>query len=78
MTVFQDHLCNDPTEGFLQPNPHTAMLFHPLGVYTNPLPPVSPFLLTLNQSSPKEIAGSDITNCLVHSYTKYAIAFKAT
>jgi len=26
--------------------------------------------------SPKEIAGSDITNCLTH--TMYAIAFKAT
>jgi len=60
--------------GFLQPTPHTAMLFHTLGVYTNPPPPVPPFLLTLNQS-PKEIAGSDITNCLTH--TMYAIAFKA-
>jgi len=73
MTVFQDYLCNDPTEGFLQPNPHTTMLF-PLGVYTNPPPPVLHFLLTLNRS-PKEIAGNDITNCLTH--TMYAIAFKA-
>ena len=64
MTVFQDHLYNDPTEGFFQPNPHTAM-FSPLGVYTNPPPPVPPFLLILNQS-PKEIAGNDITNCLTH------------
>ena len=73
MTVFHDHLYNDPTEGFFQPNPHTAMLFHPLGVYTNPPSPVPPFLLTLNQS-PKEIAGSGITNCLTH--TMYAKAFK--
>jgi len=36
------------------------------------------WMISLNQSSPKEIAGSDITNCLTHSYTKYAIAFKAT
>ena len=35
--------------------------------------PVPPFPFTLNQS-PKEIAGSDITNCLTH--TMYAIAFK--
>jgi len=48
--------------------------FHPLGVYTNPPPPVPPFLLPLTQS-PKEIAGSDITNYLTH--TMYAIAFKA-
>jgi len=41
----------------LQPNPDTAM---PLGAYTNPPPPVPPFLLTLNQS-PKDIAESDIT-----------------
>ena len=47
--------------------------FHPLGVYTNPPPPVPPFLLTLNQS-PKEIAGGDITNCLTR--TMYAKAFK--
>ena len=44
MTTFQDNLCNDPTEGFLQPNPHPTMLFYPLGVYTNPPPPVPPFL----------------------------------
>ena len=36
--------------------------------------PVPPFLLTLNQS-PKEIVGSDITNCLTHAM--YAIAFQA-
>ena len=35
--------------------------------------PVPPFPFTLNQS-PKEIAGSDITNCLTH--TMYTIAFK--
>ena len=53
---------------------HTQLCcFHPLGVYTNPPPPFPPFLLTLNQS-PKEIAGSDITNCLTH--TMYAKAFK--
>jgi len=27
MTAFQDHLHNDPTEGFLQLNPHTASVF---------------------------------------------------
>jgi len=72
MTDFQDHLHNNPIEGFSQPNPHTAMLFHPLGVYTSPPPPVPPFLLILSQS-PKDIAGSDTTNCL----TQHAIAFKA-
>ena len=46
----------------------------PLGVYTNPPPPVPLFLLPLNQY-PKEIAESDITNCLTH--TMYAISFKA-
>ena len=56
---FQDHLCNDPTEGSF-----TA----------NPPPPVPPFLLPLNQY-PKEIAESDITNCLTH--TMYAITFKS-
>jgi len=60
------------TEGFLHPNLDTAMLFHPLRIYTNQSATVPPFLLTLNQS-PKEI-GSDITNCLTH--TMYAIAFK--
>jgi len=40
--------------------------FHRLGVYTNPLPPVPPFLLTLNQSS-KDVAGSDITIGLTHT-----------
>ena len=35
-------------------------------IYTNPPPPVPSFLLTLNQS-PKDIAGSDITNCLTHT-----------
>ena len=79
MTVFQDHLCNDPTEGFFYSQTHTQpCCFHPLGVllrvYTNPPPPVPPFLLPLNQY-PKEIAGSDITNCLTH--TMYAIEFKA-
>ena len=73
MTIFQDHLYNDPTEGFFSQTHTQPCCFHPLGVYTNPPPPVPPFLLTLNQS-PKEIAGSDITNCLTH--TMYAKAFK--
>ena len=74
MTVFQGHLCNDPYWGIFFSQPHTQpCCFHPLGVYTNPPPPVPPFLLTLNQS-PKEIAGSDITNCLTH--TMNAKAFK--
>ena len=42
------------------------MLFSPFGCTTNPPPPAPPFLLTLNQS-PKEIAGSDITNCLTNT-----------
>jgi len=70
VTDFQDHLRNNSTEGFSQPNPHTAMLFHPLGVYTNPPSPVPPFLHIMNQS-PKDIAGSDITNCL--TLTCYSI-----
>jgi len=40
--------------------------FRPLGIYTNPPLPVLLFLITLNQS-PKDIAGSDITNCLAHT-----------
>jgi len=32
-------LCNDPTEGFLQPNPHTAMLFSPFGCIYQPTSP---------------------------------------
>ena len=67
MTVFQEHQCNDPTEEFYS---QTHMLFQPLGVYTSPPPPVPPFLLTLNQS-PKEIAGSDITNSLTHTMYVY-------
>ena len=59
---------------FLQPNPHTAVLFSPFECIYQPTTPVPPFLLPLNQY-PKEIAGSDITNCLTH--TMYAIAFKA-
>ena len=61
---------------FYSQTPTQPSCFHPLGVYiyTNPPPPVPPFLLTLNQP-PKEIAGNDITNCLTH--TMYAIAFKA-
>ena len=73
MTAFQDHLCNDPTEGIFQPNPHTALLLSPFGCIYQPTSPVPPFLLPLNQS-PKEVAGSDITNCLTH--TMYAKAFK--
>jgi len=63
MTVFQDH---DPTEGFYSYTHTQPYDFHPLGVYTNPSPSVPPFLLTLNQS-PKDIAGSGITNCLTHT-----------
>jgi len=74
MTVFQDYWCNDPTEGFLQPNPRTAMLFSLFGCIYQPTSPVLLFLLTLNHS-PKETAGNDITNCLTH--TMQAIAFKA-
>jgi len=54
--------------GILQ---HTqSFCIHPLGVYTNPPPPVP---LTLNQS-PKDIAGSGITNCL--TYTCYIAAWR--
>ena len=79
MTVFQDHLCNDPTEGFFTVKPtHSCAVFTLwvyILVYTNPPPPVLPFesLLPLNHY-PKEIAGSDITICLTHAM--YAIAFK--
>ena len=59
-------LCSDPTKGLLQPNPHTAMLFSPFGCIYQPTSPVPPFLLILNQF-PKEIAGSNITNCLTHT-----------
>jgi len=64
VTVFKD---NDPTEGFCSQTHTQLCCFHPLGVHTNPPPPVPPFLLTLNQS-PKDIAGSGITNCLTHVY----------
>ena len=60
-------LCNDPSHA--QP-----CCFHPLGLYTNPPPPVPPFLLTLNQS-PKDNAGSDITNCLTHTCYSYMIGY---
>ena len=46
--------------------PTQPCCFHSLGVYTNPPPPDTPFLLTLNQS-PKDIGGSGITNCLTHT-----------
>ena len=74
MTVFQDHLCNDPTEGFFTAKPTQLCCFRPLGVYTNPPPPVLPFesLLPLNHY-PKEIAGSD----MITNHTMYARAFKA-
>jgi len=69
MTVFQDHLCNDPTEGFLQPNPctHSHAVFT-LWVYNyaNTPSPVPPSLLKLNQSS-KDIARSVITNYLTRT-----------
>jgi len=54
MTVFQDHLYNDPTEAFIQPYPHTATLFSPFGYIYQPIFLVPPFLLTLDQS-PKEL-----------------------
>ena len=76
MTVFQDHLYNDPAEGFFSAKPTHSHVVFTLWVYnTNPPPPVPPFLLTLNQS-PKEIAGSDITNCLTHTVYAKALNFK--
>ena len=63
MMVFQDQY---PTEGFYSYTHSQPCCFHPLGGYTNPPPPVPPFLLILNQS-PKDIAGSGITNCLTHT-----------
>ena len=60
---------------------HTqSCCFHHLGIYTNPPPPVPPFLLTLNQSL-KEIAGSDITNCLTHTmahFCSYNVCYSMT
>ena len=55
MTAFQEYLCNDSTEGFYSQTHTQPCCLHPLGVYTNPPPPVPPFLLTLKQS-PNEIA----------------------
>ena len=75
MTVFQDYLGNDPTEGLLQPNPLTAMLFSPFGCIYQPISPSPTLLLTLNQS-PKEVAGSDITNCLTHTMYAMSLPFK--
>ena len=49
-----------PTKSLLKMSPDVAMLFALFG-YTNPPPPVPPFLLTQNLS-PKDIAGSDIMN----------------
>jgi len=43
--------------------PRQPCCFYPLGVYTNPPPPVPPFLLLALNQSPKDIARSDITNC---------------
>jgi len=48
------------TKGFLQLSPEAAMLPAPR-VETRPPPPVPPFLLVQNLS-PKDIAGSDITS----------------
>ena len=48
------------TKGFLQLRPEAAMLPGPR-VETRPPPPVPPFLLVQNLS-PKDIAGSDITS----------------
>jgi len=67
MTVSQDHLRNDPTEVFLQLNPHTAMLFSPFGCIYQPTSPCP----TLSAHTEHNLAGSDITNCLTH--TMYAI-----
>ena len=49
-----------PTKGFLQLSPEAVMLFAPFG-WTHPPPPVQPFLLVQNLS-PKDIAGNDITS----------------
>ena len=53
---------------------HIQPCFHPLGVHTNPPPPVPSFLLTLNQSS-KEIAGSsiDMNNFILHHYPSLTV-----
>jgi len=69
-------LCNDPTEGYFTAKPTHSRAVFTLWVYIPTHLPLSyPLsLLPLNQY-PKEIAGSDITNCLTH--TMYAIAFKA-
>jgi len=65
-----------PYWGIFFSQTHTQLCcFHPLGVCTNPPPPVPPFLLTLNQS-PKEIAGSDITNCLTSRAETYHVFLK--
>jgi len=48
------------TKGFLQLSSEAAMLPGP-SVETHPPPPVPPFLL-LQNLSPKDIAGSDITS----------------
>jgi len=60
-----------PTEGFLQPNPDTAMLFSPFGCIYQPTPCPN-LLLTLNLS-PKDIAGSDITNIIESVDSMYRI-----
>jgi len=36
MTAFQDHLHNDPSEGILQLNPHTASVLDLTGKSTQP------------------------------------------
>jgi len=76
ITVFQDYLYNDPTEGFFTAKPTHSRAVFTLWVYIPTHLPVLPFesLLPLNQY-PKEIAGGDITKCLAHAM--YAIAFKA-
>jgi len=48
-----------PTKVFLKLSPDMAVLFVPFGCTHTP-PPVPPFLLMQNLS-PKDIAGSDIT-----------------
>ena len=67
-------LCNDPTDGFLQPNPHTAMLFSPFGcIYqlTFPCPTLSvqPYGLLCQVHllcAAYTINGTPITRCEQH------------
>ena len=58
-----------PSKAFLQTSPEAAMLFAPFGC-THPPPPVSPFLLVQNLS-PKDITGSDITSTKSADWVKF-------